>query len=120
MQATRKSDTLDIEESASKYPVSAKRTFGLTLDAPADTNFEAFWGLQIYFTAAQTGIPIVCVASGMADGSVNPIAVPFNGAVIAVNGVGIVSSGNDVYGATWTTTTNLAFIALAGNGVQPN
>ena len=109
--------TLDKNASSRSRPFIAKRSWLLTQDNAAASDKEAFFAVQVELTDTTAGI--VCLESGHTNSPVNPIIVPFSGAIIPVEGIGYLSTGDDAYGNTFTTSANVGrVIALGGDQVQ--
>lgn len=108
------SQTIDINESSVNYPWTAKRTWQLTIDDNEATKKEAFFAVQVNYTGSNA--IILCIDPGLDDGRINPVIVPYSGALVPICGVGYKTSGDDAYGTNHETGgTDVLVIAFGGN-----
>ena len=111
-----KSLTLSPTTAAHDYPWTPKRTWQLTKDDVKATKREGFFAIQVSFTGSAA--VKVCIDTGLGDGFVNPIIVPYTGAIIPVCGNGFLDTGNDVHGTFHTTAAEVTtVIAFGGDKV---
>jgi len=111
-----KTETIGKNSPAHSYPVVPKRTWRLTLGNPKASQEEAFFAVQVFTTSS--AVDTVCILSGHDGSTINPIYVPFSGAIIPVCGIGYMTSGNDIYGNSFTTTAGVTVLALGGDKIN--
>lgn len=94
-----------------EYPYVYKSTWKLLVDA-AETNKEVFTSVQVIFTGSAT--PTICIEP-VEGTAINPIVVPYSGAILPIVGRGFKSSGTDKNGVSYTTAAEIIeVIALGG------
>jgi hypothetical protein len=111
-----KTATIGKNASAHSYPVVPKRTWRLTIDNPKASQEEAFFAVQVFTVSGS--VDTVCILSGHDGETINPVYVPFSGAIIPVCGIGYMTSGNDIYGNPFTTTAGITVLGLGGDTVN--
>lgn len=113
---TYKTQPISKVGNSNDYPITAKRTFKLTVDNSKATNDEPFFAIQVNFTG--TSAVKVCVKSGFDNNEVNPVYVSYSGQFIPIFGTGYLSSGIDAHGTSHTTSAGITeVIAYGGNTV---
>lgn len=111
------SQTLDVKSPSHSYPIVPKRTWKLTIDNPQATGNEAFFAIQVNFSGA-SAIEVAVISGTDSATRVNPVIVPYSGAIVPVSGIGYATSGTDAYDTTITTSGGITdVIAFGGDKV---